>query len=293
VEFHGDRKHYRLQVAIDPRWVSALGISPEDARANVHIKVVAQRAPAMQARTSPRARARRYPHVQTVTSPDPRSLPDLIALPAWSISVDNRRGRDILSFNATEWNAGHGALVVEGFRGPDQEFMDAFQYFLVDGEAISRAPIGRLEFHRAHHHWHFQEFAEYSLLDATKAEVLVSGKQSWCLANTDAIDLSVQNANWDAYAGDLFTMCGSAGALWIREVLDVGWGDTYSQFSRDQAFDITDLPNGAYYIRTIVNPAASLFESNTTNNREDRLIHLRGRPGARRVIVSPWHGVVL
>lgn len=293
VEFHGDRRHYRLRVAISPEWVSALGIAPDDASANVHIKVVARGRRAMPARTSATAQTPQRPRVQTETNPDPRSLPDLIALPAWSISVESRRGRDILSFNATEWNAGPGTLVVEGFRGLDQELMDAFQYFMVDGEAIGRAPIGRLGFHPAHHHWHFEEFTEYSLLNAAKTEVLVSGKQSWCLANTDAIDLSVQNAKWDASAGDLFTMCGDLGALWIREVLDVGWGDTYAQFSRDQAFDITDLPNGDYYIRTTVNPTGALFESDATNNVEDRLIRLRGQAGARRVIVSPWHGVVL
>jgi hypothetical protein len=173
----------------------------------------------------------------------------------------------------------------------NQEFMDAFQYFFVDGVATGRAPIGQLEFHREHYHWHFEEFTEYTFLDAASGQVAVSGKQSWCLANTDAIDLSVQNANWAAFSGDLFTMCGGPGALWIREVLDVGWGDTYAQFSPDQAFDITDLPNGDYYIRTTVNPTGSLFETTPDNNVEDRLVQLRGRPGARRVIVPPWHGI--
>jgi hypothetical protein len=291
VGFEGDRRHYRLRVEVDPEWATALGIPPEDARANVHIRVVPRgtlAAPSATTATTPWRQGHRVP---TVTNPDQRSLPDLIALPAWSISVHHKRGRDILGFNATEWNAGPGTLVVEGFRGVDQEFMDAFQYFLIDGAAVGRAPVGQLEFHREHYHWHFEEFTEYSLLDSTRTEVLVSGKQSWCLANTDAIDLSVENANWRGYAGDLFTMCGGPGALWIREVLDVGWGDTYAQFSRDQAFDVTDLPNGDYYIRTTVNPTGSLFEGNTANNVEDRLIRLRGKPGARRVVVPPWHGI--
>jgi hypothetical protein len=121
--------------------------------------------------------------------------------------------------------------------------------------------------------------------------VAISGKQSWCLANTDAIDLAVPNANWAAYDGDLFTMCGWAGALWIREVLDVGWGDTYSQYIAGQAFDITDLPNGDYYIRVHVNPTGSMLEGSTENNVEDRLVRLRGSAGNRRVVVPPWHGI--
>ncbi|MGZ5352522.1 MAG: lysyl oxidase family protein, partial [Actinomycetota bacterium] len=214
-----------------------------------------------------------------------------IALPAWGVATYHRRGRDLLAFNATEWNAGPGTLVVEGFRGPDQELMDAFQYFLVDGRAVGRAPIGQMEFHPQHHHWHFQQFTEYLLLDADSGEVAISGKQSWCLANTDAIDLAVPNANWAGYGGDLFTMCGGPGALWIREVLDVGWGDTYSQYIAGQAFDVTDLPNGDYYIRVHVNPTGSMLEGSPDNNIEDRLIQLRGKPGARRVVVPPWHGI--
>jgi hypothetical protein len=291
VGFQGERRHYRMRVEIDPAWVTALGIATENAQTNVHIQVVPRGTLVSGSGTTATTPWRQGVRVPTVTNPDPQSVPDLIALPAWSISTYHRRGRDILGFNATEWNAGPGTLVVEGFRGVDQENMDAFQYFLIDGEPVGRAPVGQLEFHRAHFHWHFEEFTQYTLLDSTRTQVQVSGKQSWCLANTDAIDLSVQNANWGAFGGDLFTMCGGPGALWIREVLDVGWGDTYAQFSRDQAFDITDLPNGEYYIRTTVNPTGLLFEGDTANNVEDRLIQLRGRPGARRVIVPPWHGI--
>ena len=73
-----------------------------------------------------------------MTDPDPRSLPDLVALPAWGMSTYARRGHDYLAFNSTEWNAGPGTLVVEGFRGIDDPTMDAFQYFLLDG-----LPVGR------------------------------------------------------------------------------------------------------------------------------------------------------
>lgn len=291
VGFEAERRNYRLRVRIDAAWVAALGIAPEDAEANVNIEAVPRgtlddaSAPAT---TTPYERG---PRVPTVTNPDPQGLPDLVALPAWGIATYQRKGRDFLTFNATEWNAGPGTLVVEGFRGVDQEFMDAFQYFLVDGVPTGRAPIGQMEFHRAHFHWHFEEFTEYSFLDAASGEIAVSGKQSWCLANTDAIDLSVPNANWEAFAGDLFTMCGGPGALWIREVLDVGWGDTYSQYIAGQAFDITSLPNGDYYIRTTANPTGSLSEVTADNNVEDRLVQLRGRPGARRVVVPPWHGI--
>jgi hypothetical protein len=105
------------------------------------------------------------------------------------MGVYQRKGRDLLGFSSTEWNEGPGTFVIEGFRGPDDPEMDAYQYFVVDGAPVGRALIGELEFHAGggHNHWHFEEFTEYSLLDSSKTEVLVSGKQSWCLVNTDAI----------------------------------------------------------------------------------------------------------
>lgn len=291
VGFIAPRRNYSLRVWIDPAWVEALGLEPHESEARVRIVVVDRGTLDARAQSAPSSPYARGPRVPTTTTPDPGSLPDLIALPAWGIGTYHRKGRDYLVFNATEWNAGPGTLVVEGFRGVDEEFMDAFQYFHLDGEPVGRAPIGQMEFHRAHSHWHFEQFTQYSMLDASSGEIALSGKQSWCLANTDAIDLAVPNANWNAFSGDLFTMCGGPGALWIREILDVGWGDTYSQFIVGQAFDITDLPNGEYFIRVRVNPTGSIFEVTTANNVEDRLIELHGQPGDRGAFVPPWHGL--
>ena len=290
--FEADRRRYRVRVWVDQAWTEVLGMAPEDASATLTL-VVHERGSGRGERPWPgdRPAVAPSPRVPTVTDAPADALPDLIALPAWGFETYERRGRDFLAFNATEWNQGPGTLVVEGFRRSGEDLMDAYQYFVQDGQPVGRAPIGHLEYHLQHGHWHFQQFTEYSMLDADSGEVAVSGKQSWCLANTDAIDLTVPNANWAGYGGDVFTMCGGPGALWIREVLDVGWGDTYVQYAAGQAFDITDLPNGDYYVRVQVNPTGSMFEGSTDNNVEDRLIHLRGRPGHRRVIVPPWHGI--
>jgi hypothetical protein len=293
--FHAPRRHYRLRAWVDPAWVDALGLAPADAEAFATITVRDSggggggvEPPVL----TPGSALGPGPRVPTVSDPDPGTLPDLVALPAWGIATYTQHGRDFLTFSATEWNAGPGTMLVEGFRGVDEPLMDAFQYFLRDGVAVGRAPIGQLEYHPQHQHWHFRQFTEYSILDAQSGRIAVSGKESWCLANTDAIDLSVPNANWAGYGGDVFTMCGGGpGALWIREVLDVGWGDTYSQYIAGQAFDITDLPNGDYFIRVRVNPLGAMFETTTDNNVQDRLVKLRGRPGERRVVVPPWHGI--
>lgn len=114
-----------------------------------------------------------------------------------------------------------------------------------------------------------------------------SGKEAFCLANTDAIDYTVKNANWHPNNTDLSTACGQQNSISVREVLDVGSGDTYTQYRPGQSFDITDLPNGTYYIQVIANPANRLQETNTKNNVSLRKVVLGGTVGARTVSVPP------
>ena len=286
---------YTVRVEIDPEWVDLLSIPASDASAEVHVSVVDRGTMASSdspSRVPPEAPAA-VPFASTpiVTTPDPDTLPDFFALPAWGINV--RRG--YLNFNATEWNAGPGPMVVDGFRGDAQSTMDAYQYFLRDGKPVGRALIGQLEYVGGrHNHWHLEDFIRYSLLDADKNPIQISPKESWCLVPTDAIDLSIPNADWNAYAQDLHSSCNfyQPSSLWVREVVPVGWGDTYGQYFNGGGFDISDLPNGRYYIRTEVNPGGSIIEVTTANDTQDRLIRLRGRPGHRRhVIVPPWKGI--
>jgi hypothetical protein len=231
--------------------------------------------------------------VPDIDDPDPSTVPDLVALPLWGMTTFNRRGRDYLGFAATPWNAGPAPLVVEGFRRPGEEVMDAYQYFRdADGNVVGRSAVGSMEFHPHpnHNHWHFLQFAQFTLHDAGSMNVVRSRKQAFCLAPTDAIDLTVERASWSPW-NEIFTTCGSRTALWVREVLHTGWADTYFQGIPGQSFNITSLPNGWYYATMELNPLGSLYEVTTANNDESRLVYLGGRPGARWVVSTPWHGI--
>ena len=76
-----------------------------------------------------------------------------------------------------------------------------------------------------------------------------------------------------------------------REVLDVGSGDTYTQDRPGQSFEITDLPNGTYWIETLANPDNKLAELNHNNNGSVRKIVLGGKPGERTLRVPAVHGI--
>ncbi|MCX4699261.1 lysyl oxidase family protein [Streptomyces sp. NBC_01373] len=221
--------------------------------------------------------------------------PDLRSLPAWDIAITDGEdgdvpGKDYLAFSANVWNAGPAPLVVDGFRSPGKDLMDAYQYFYdADGKQVGYTPTGTMEWdpRAGHEHWHFTDFASYRLLSEDQTKEVRSGKEAFCLANTDAVDYTVKNANWKPYNTDLSTACGEQNSISVREVLDVGSGDTYTQYRPGQSFDVTDLPNGTYYIQVIANPENRLQETNTANNVALRKVVLAGEPGARTVTVPP------
>ncbi|WP_435973376.1 lysyl oxidase family protein [Streptomyces sp. Qhu_M48] len=224
--------------------------------------------------------------------------PDLRSLPAYGITISdggqNVPGKDYLAFSANVWNAGPAQLVVDGFRSPGKAKMDAYQYFYdANGKQVGYTPTGTMEWdpRPGHVHWHFTDFASYRLLKADKKEAVRSGKEAFCLANTDAVDYTVKNANWHPFNTDLATACGQENSISVREVLDVGSGDTYTQDLPGQSFDITDVPNGTYYIQVLANPAKRLKETNLDNNSALRKVVLGGTPGARTVTV-PAHELV-
>lgn len=288
---------YAVDVSIDGRFSDMFDVEPSNASASLSL-VVKERhrhhhhVPAQRSRPGLGTR-RPTPGVPADRAPDPSTLPDLVPLPSWGIGVRRTRGGEFLSFGANIWIKGNGPMVVEGFRREGEPVMDAFQFFYRDGAPVGRAPVGELAFdpRHGHEHWHFKQFAGYQLLAADRKTVVVSTKESFCLVPTDAIDLTLPEAEWRPGQVGLFSACGGRDDLWIREVLPVGWGDTYYQYLPGQSFDVTDLPNGTYFIKVIANPGGRLYEAARGNNASLRKVILRGKPGHRRVEVPPWHGI--
>jgi hypothetical protein len=218
-----------------------------------------------------------------------------VPLPAWQIFVNHprRQTHDFLDFGATVWIGGNGPLDVEGFRSHGAPVMKAYQYFWRDGHIIGRARAGTMGFDSqpGHDHWHFQQFARYSLLNSAKKVALLSHKVGFCIAPSDGVNLLLPHATWQPQSIGLSGACGSPTALWVAEELPLGWGDTYVQSIAGQNFDITHVPNGTYYIEVTANPEGILYETTTSNNTTLRTVILGGTPGHRTVKVPAWHGI--
>jgi len=288
---------YDVTARIAPRWARALHISPADATRSYRLVVKREgdgdyRRRARSAAGRPdSARHAAMPAASTRPTkaaegePD-GPLPDLRSLPAYGMQLS--RNHKHLRFSATVWNAGDSPLLVDGFRRGSQDVMDAYQYFIdTDGNQTGYRRVGTMIWHQAksHNHWHFEDFARYTLLRADKTEAVRSRKESFCLANTDAVDYTVDGADWQPENTDLHTSCGDRSTVSLREVLAAGSGDTYAQFRAGQAFRIDNLPNGIYYVAVEGNPDRNLVESDTGNNVALRKIKLSGSPTERRLKV--------
>jgi Lysyl oxidase len=302
---------YTATVNITKPWRDVIGVSGADARVSVGIRVVKGqgcyypdgpvpaprgcRAEPGKRHTSSEALGKipRHPAAHRPTgpgmkaAPDPGTLPDLQSLPAYGLELTKR---GFLNFAATEWDAGPAPMVIDGFRNPKAQIMGTYQYFYnSDGTAAGHKRIGKMEWdpRPGHQHWHFEDFVSYRLLDATQSEVVRSRKNGFCLANTDAVDFTVPNADWNPYNTDLATSCGDLSSLAVREVLLTGSGDTYYQSKPGQSFNVKNLPNGIYYVQIEVNPNGNMFEADDTNNTSLRKIKLTGAGANRSVKVFP------
>ncbi|MEV6487954.1 lysyl oxidase family protein [Actinoplanes sp. NPDC051633] len=316
---------YRINVRLNDKYREWLDVSEEDATVELNVRVVNRewgtpaRAPQANKRATGHAAQHAAQHAaegdaqHQVAAFDPEfrppakvpatlpavpagPKPDLRSLPAWAIVLDPQPdGRTYVAFSATVWNGGTSKVQVDGFRRTGEDLMDAYQYFYdAAGNEVGSMKVGTMEWdaREGHLHWHFTDFAQYNLLTADKQLAVRSSKEAFCLANTDPVDYTLPNAKWRPTNTDLTSSCGGNSAVAVREVMDIGNGDTYMQYLPGQSFDITDVPNGTYWIEVLANPDRKLAETRTGNNSALRKIIVGGTPGGERTLRVPaLHGL--
>jgi hypothetical protein len=287
---------YHATEKITNKYLRLLGIPRSDAAANVtvHVKKEPKCCGAQHAGQTPKPLSK-DPAAPTMNNPPTSALPDLVPLPSWGIQVSHvkKQKTDLLNFGATVWVGGNSRLDVQGFRSNGSPIMKAYQYFWHNGQLIGRTRAGTMGFDtkKGHNHWHFEQFAAYRLLNSSKSLVLRSHKQGFCIAPTDPVDLLLHNTTWKPSDIGFGGQCGVPTALWVREQMPIGWGDTYFQSVAGQSFDITHVPNGTYYIQILANPQKVLHETHMGNDVSLRKVILGGTPGHRTVKVPAWHGI--
>lgn len=222
------------------------------------------------------------PQDQSCKLPPGTMLPDMVTAIPQHIGIHNVQQQEWLRFTNNIVNIGLGDWWMECDLDGEitSENLPAYQVFN-DGGNISlnaappasdvegylgRCEIGEFEFHPEHNHWHIAEVADYRLchkddfnpLDPAHCETEMSAeKVTFCLIDWTKIGdkTSVSDDSrsfWDCYTG--------------FQGISPGWGDQYHHSLPDQGIDITDAPDGTYYLVTTVNKDGIFYEENEDNN---------------------------
>jgi hypothetical protein len=205
--------------------------------------------------------------------------PNLQPLPASSLSlVPDASGGSTLRFSTTSWNNGTGPLQLEAGSvdtgsGKQQVFQ---RVFLSDGASFLRL-AGYFEWHPAHNHFHFDDYALYTLqpVNAPGGSVRTGSKMTFCVMDTAKIA-----ALPGAPAQAAYSTCG-------RDVqgMSVGWGDTYGSHLAGQEIDFTDNADGIYQLKIEIDPKKVIIESTENDNISCVLLEIK-KPNAVRVLDS-------
>ncbi|MEL7471673.1 MAG: lysyl oxidase family protein [Planctomycetota bacterium] len=171
-------------------------------------------------------------------------------------------GRTHLRLSNGTANSGVGKLHLFGGPSNGDGTQQVFQrVYRTDGSHWDRV-AGNFVFHPGHNHIHFEDWAIYRLREILPGDgvgpIVAEGKKtSFCI-----IDLGVYDSSIPGFLpGGEFNTCGST-----TQGLSVGWIDIYSKFLTDQNIDITDVPDGEYWLESTANPDGLALEHSLSNN---------------------------
>lgn len=218
-------------------------------------------------------------------------LPDIIEEIPKHLAIQSAQQREYLRFSTTHWNFGDGPLqvrgggqvapcVIDGVTEPQcthatQEILNA------NGSVVATHPAGVSFFHAAHNHWHQTAVATFAVRGSLSGPPLgaLHVKTTFCLVDVDTSELVRRNSE------RVYWECNGA-----MQGISVGWGDQYHHSTEGQELDVTDLPDGDYYLTQDANPDGNWLETDTANNRSWAQFRLSRKGGRTKVAVLATDG---
>jgi hypothetical protein len=177
-------------------------------------------------------------------------LPDL--------AVDAGALRSSLSLETRTFPSGDCAVVERCVNGTGPRRLLKFSTVTPNygpGDVFMGSPFDnpRFIYSACHDHFHFEQYADYRLLDMSGNVVSRGHKQAFCL-----VDL------WPLPGGGgdprpQFPHCNFQG-------ISAGWADIYHSGLDCQWVDVTGVPSGRYVLEVEINPARVIQEHNYGNN---------------------------
>ena len=127
---------------------------------------------------------------------------------------------------------------------------------------------GAFEYHPAHEHMHFNDFALYTLqpVNAPGGSLRTGAKTTFCVMDTTIVNLGLPGAPRQAF----YSRCGRD-----LQGMSVGWGDTYGAHLAGQEIDFTGNADGIYQLKIEADPKKVLVESNENDNLSCVLLSIK------------------
>ncbi len=194
-------------------------------------------------------------------------LPDLRTLPPTDLrlEIDRRNDTRLLRFANTIWNSGLGPLEMHGDRPSGTDTVDVRQLIRFEDGLEIYYDAGQFHYHIEHGHWHWENFSLYQVWTVAPNGRLVdlavySDKVGYCLFDVSryrgSYNTTIEGPHYRQYLE-----CNP-----LRQGLSVGWTDTYRAHLPGQYVDVSQLADGLYALRSIVDPGGLILESNYANN---------------------------
>lgn len=196
--------------------------------------------------------------------------PDLQTLQPSQLKLqrDKTTGQRTLRFSNSVANRGDGVFelrpVHDFLTGTTGAYQRVYTHDVTGVWSLySETLAGVFAFHPAHNHWHVNDFALYELRNVApdgsigSTVLATSGKVSFCIIDVSSVDSGLEHATRSTYKScDQNSVQG----------LSVGWADTYAWYLAGQSLDVTNLPNGTYYLVSTADPDNLFAETNNANN---------------------------
>lgn len=202
-------------------------------------------------------------------------LPDLRALPASDLRISTPSdGHTYLLLSATTWNGDEALELVGGAGDPLTGKQPVYQRVYNSDGSSTLYLAGSFEFHPAHNHVHFTDYALYTLqpVDAPGGSARTSSKTTFCIIDTTRVKRLPGSPKRPVY-----TTCSST-----VQGMSKGWGDTYPYYLAGQAIDISGLPDGDYRLTIEADYKNRIIEGDDSNNMSTLNLRLEG--GTVRVL---------
>lgn len=194
--------------------------------------------------------------------------PNLVALPAseFALTLNPSTGELRLVFAATSWNNGTGPMEIEA-GATSTAGQDVYQKVYNADGTFTYHLAGTYVFHPDHQHFHFENFALYTLkqVGAPGGSERQSAKTSFCIMDTTEINGSLPGSP----PNPVYSTCGTT-----TQGMSIGWGDRYGPTLAGQSFDITTSPDGDYDLIVNVDPDDRLLEASESDNVSCVRLHI-------------------